>query len=147
MMGGASASWSSSQQEVVALYNAEAKYVSLCSVAKAAIWLRRLCSGITDAIGLHVEEPIKLMIEATNVYVEKQGCINPAPGMKLSILKSGSGRVTNQPHQKAANWFKTKPNSQETKGTSGVPRSKTTYAPMLKPNVNRQCDWLLQSSI
>lgn len=78
MMCGAPVSWSSRQQEVVALSSAEAEYVSLCSGTKEAIWLRRLWSGIGNASGLHVDESVTLMVEPTTVYVDNQGCIDLA---------------------------------------------------------------------
>ena len=44
-LGGATISWSSKKQSVVALSSTEAEYIALCSTAQEVVWLRKLlCS-------------------------------------------------------------------------------------------------------
>ena len=45
-LGGATISWKSKHQPIVALSSTEAEYVTLCSAAQDTIWLRHLLSSI-----------------------------------------------------------------------------------------------------
>lgn len=85
MMSGAPLSWSSSQQEVIALSRAKAEYVSLCSGTKEEIWLRRLCSGICDISKLSVQSFVRIMVEPMTVHVNSQGCIDLAPNRVMKM--------------------------------------------------------------
>ena len=63
MMNGAAISWKSKKQSIVALSSAEAEYVSACTAAKEAVWLRNFA---TELIGSHA---------AITLYEDNQSCI------------------------------------------------------------------------
>lgn len=63
VMCGGAVSWSLRKQEVVALSNIDAEYVSLCSGTMESIWLYRLWSGTRNGFGLHVKDSVRPMVE------------------------------------------------------------------------------------
>jgi len=63
MMNGAAISWKSKKQTIIALSTAEAEYVSACTAAKEAVWLRNFA---VELIGSHT---------AITLYEDNQSCI------------------------------------------------------------------------
>lgn len=78
MMCRGTVSWSSCQQDVVALSSAMVENVSFCSGTKESICLRRLWCGTGKGLKIETDNAIKLRVEPTTVYVDNQGCINLA---------------------------------------------------------------------
>ena len=64
-IGGATISWKSKRQSIVALSSTEAEYVALCSATQEIVWLRRLLA----AMGLEQKE-------ATKLHEDNQGSIS-----------------------------------------------------------------------
>ena len=66
-IGGATVSWKSKRQSIVALSSTEAEYVALCSAAQEAVWLRNLLTDINQA-----------QHNATTIHEDNQGAISLA---------------------------------------------------------------------
>ena len=78
-LGGATISWRSKKQSVVALSSTEAEYIALASAVQEAVWLRNLLSDLTSK-----------QVKPTVIYEDNQGaialCKNPIDHSRMKHI-------------------------------------------------------------